>query len=859
MLVLASDPDREGEAIAWHVLEMLTMEGALKKGMKVKRVVFNEITKAAVLRAMEAPREISGTLVNAYLARRALDYLIGFDLSPVLWRKLPGSKSAGRVQSAALRLVCERELAIEAFHPREYWTVEAQLTKDANNSVSRGGFRARLTHYLGEKLGQFALGNSIEAEAASKSVGEAKLRVGSVKKSLLRRTPPAPYITSTLQQDASTKLAFGASRTMAIAQQLYEGVKLDNEEQTGLITYMRTDGVQISNEAVESIRQLAAARYGEEYVPSQKRQFTSRVKNAQEAHEAIRPTDINCLPSSLAAVLEEDALKLYTLIWARTMACQLEQAILSQVAIDIVDDTDNVQLRSNGSSVSFPGYLAVLEDMAALGVKLGDPQEQEKEEEEGGALENFEVGDLVTLSESCAIQHFTEPPPRFSEGTIVKRLEELGIGRPSTYASTLRTLQLRNYVRLEKRRIFPETRGRMVSAFLSHYFPQFSDYDFTANMENQLDEVSAGNANWKALLAKFWPEFHENVLAAMKIPIDKVVEMLEEIFAKQFFPPASSGGEDRVCPSCKEGRVCMKLSRFGSGYFFGCTRYPTCLFKANVMSSGDNDSSDDDEDSEAPKQWSLIARPPKVLGVDPATQLQVVVRVGPYGGYVQLGEASKKQKPRRTTLPKGVKAEDISLEKALELLSYPRELGKHPEEGTPITIGIGKFGFYVRHRAIIASVPQEIFVQELTLEKALKLLKGRNVSKRGRPPYKAVAEVDTTDKVTSLPDSESVSHTEEQNQSTEQLAGNKNKKGKEKKKQLHKSQNGAAVTSPSNGPPVIADPSASSQLAEDNGGTTSRRHLDLPKKGRGRPRKSQEASNNSEFLAANAMTQQPLP
>lgn len=827
VLVLASDPDREGEAIAWHVLEMLTMEGALRKEMQVKRVVFNEITKSAVIRAMESARDVSETLVNAYLARRALDYLIGFSLSPVLWRKLPGSKSAGRVQSAALRLICDREQEIEAFHSREYWSVEAQLRKAGAQST----IAARLTHLNGEKLGQFSITNELDAGSASKKISEATLRVGSVKKRLIRRNPLAPYITSTLQQDASAKLGFGATRTMSIAQQLYEGVKLDDDELTGLITYMRTDGVQISADALGSIRSLAGTRYGEDYVPSEKRVFVSKVKNAQEAHEAIRPTDIFRLPSSVANILEDDALQLYTLIWARTMACQLEPAVSSQVSVDVEDDHQSVQLRATSSAISFPGFLAVYKDKAALG-KFAEKLQDDDNSGPISDLDKLKAGHSLLLSEVRPIQHFTEPPPRYSEGTLVKHLEELGIGRPSTYAPTLRTLQLRNYVRIDKRRVFPETRGRMVSAFLIHYFPEFADFAFTANMEKQLDEVSAGQANWKNVLGNFWPGFHGNVLDAMKVPVEKVVEMLEAVLAKQFFPSTSSGPGDRVCPSCKEGKVSLKLSRFGAGYFFGCSRYPDCLFKANMI-SGEEEESSDDEDSEAPaSQWSAIARPAKVLGVDPATQLQVVMRVGPYGAYVQLGETSRKQKPRRTTLPKGVKAEEVDLKKALELLSYPRELGKHPVEGTPITISIGKFGFFLRHRAIIASVPQGIRMEDLSMEKAVEILKGKHVSRRGRRPHKVPAEETGAESSNSSETSQHAGKSSSSSRSgspttvpRKQQGTESDPQGKQKRKSTRKSK---------------SDPNSSESLPKDGGSVDSSNGPDpvIKKRGRGRPRKN---------------------
>ncbi|BBN03721.1 DNA topoisomerase I [Marchantia polymorpha subsp. ruderalis] len=726
-LVLASDPDREGEAIAWHVLEMLKMEGSVKSDLKVRRVVFNEITKAAVLRAMESPRDISTTLVDAYLARRALDYLIGFDLSPVLWRKLPGSKSAGRVQSAALRLVSEREMEMEAFVAREYWSIDVDVTvADSASAVNKKGakFLAKTTHVDGEKLSQFSLVSEEMARNVAARVQSARFAVSSVKKSMVRRNPPAPYITSTLQQDASNKLGFGATRTMALSQQLYEGVKLDNDELTGLITYMRTDGVQMSSEAVQNIRSLVAKRYGDDFVPPQPRQFSSRVKNAQEAHEAIRPTDIYRLPSMLVHALEEDALRLYSLIWRRTVACQMEQAIFAQVVVDIKSDTEDLQMRASGSSLSYPGYLAAVKDEAALtSVKEESGEEDEDLEVDEGKLWSLEAGDLLNLIKVQPNQHFTEPPPRFSEGSLVKRLEELGIGRPSTYASTLRTLVLRNYVKIEKRRIFPEPRGRMVSSFLSHYFPKFADYEFTARLEEQLDEISAGRAEWKAILSDFWPEFHEGVIAVLKIPIEEVVDLLEEVFLKQFF----SGSQDRVCPSCGEGKMGLKLSRFGAGYFLGCNRYPKCMYRTNLLSADGVDSSDDEENS-----LMEVPTPSRILGVDPASGLEVALKTGPFGRYLQVGSGSKKQKPKRTAVPKNMNVDEITLASAMELLKYPIELGTHPTLDTPILMCFGHYGHFIRCRGSFVSVPKEMAPEKLTLEEAVELLNSKHASKLGR-------------------------------------------------------------------------------------------------------------------------------
>ncbi|KAL2643047.1 hypothetical protein R1flu_010634 [Riccia fluitans] len=724
-LVLASDPDREGEAIAWHVLEMLRMEGSLKNKLQVRRVVFNEITKSAVLRAMESPRDISYTLVEAYLARRALDYLIGFDLSPVLWRKLPGSKSAGRVQSAALRLVSEREMEMEAFVPREYWTIDANVAV-ANNGKVGALFPAKVTHVDGEKLSQFSLVSEEMARNVAMRVQSSRFHVSDVKKSMVRRNPPAPYITSTLQQDASSKLGFGATRTMTSAQQLYEGVKLENDELVGLITYMRTDGVQMSDEAVQSIRSFVSERYGENFVPPKPRQFSSRAKNAQEAHEAIRPTDVHRLPSMLEHVLEEDELRLYSLIWQRTVACQMEQAIYAQVAVDIKNEKEDLVMRASGFSLSYPGYLAASKDKASLtSVKGGVVEDEEDSALDDGNLWSLEAGDLLTLKQVQPNQHFTEPPPRFSEGSLVKRLEELGIGRPSTYASTLRTLVSRNYVKIEKRRIFPEPRGRMVSAFLSHYFPKFSDFEFTAKLEEQLDEISGGRAEWKSVLMDFWPEFHQGVSSVLKTPIEEVVDLLEDVFSKQLF----SDSKDKVCPSCGEGKMGLKLSRFGSGYFLGCTRYPACMYRTSVLSPDALDSSDEEDNS------SVREPDTRVLGVDPVTGLKISVKNGPYGKYLQMGSGSKKQKPKRSAIPKYFKADELSLAAALELLKYPVELGTHPEIGATVLLSIGQYGHFLRCRGYFVSLPKEVNPDNLSLEEAVELLKSKNVSKSGRKPH----------------------------------------------------------------------------------------------------------------------------
>lgn len=736
-LVLASDPDREGEAIAWHVAELIKAEGLLKnKKIKVVRVTFNEITQNAVLQAMQAPRDICMTLVNAYLARRALDYLIGFALSPVLWRKLPGSRSAGRVQSSALTLVCERENQIEEFVPQEYWTVEAHACYDTASETSM--FAVRPTHVGGKRLEQFDLNSEEAAKDLAEKITSSKIKVLLVKKSMKRRNPPKPYITSTLQQDAQTKLGFGAVRTMNLAQKLYEGIKLGNDELTGLITYMRTDGLQISKEAVEKIRAFASKRYGEEYIPAQPPRFDSKVKNAQEAHEAIRPTDASRIPSSLQDVLEEDALSLYSLIWTRTMACQMEQAVYNEVTVDFLAEESSVQLRAFNSSVSFPGFLATIQDKKAKFSNKYDVQDGAACENEGieknSSILSLQEGDLIAVRTVEPRQHFTHPPPRFSEGSLVKTMEELGIGRPSTYAATLKTLQSRKYVKIEKHQIIPEVRGRLVTAFLSNYFPNLTDYNFTANLEEQLDEVSGGRLEWKEVLKGFWPDFHSAVGSVMKIPMLQVVDLLQEAFANQFFKGLGENGQN--CPSCGIGKLTLKLSRYGSGYFFGCDSYPVCRFKTNFLEDEATETLSEEDKDGAACVRPVAQKEYVVVGLDPSTGQEITLKKGPFGNYIQLGPDGKGRRCFR--VPDGFKPDEMTIEKAVELMKYPFLLGKHPEDGGPVWLGIGRQLLYVRHRSAIASVPKMMTFDDLNLEKALELLKGKNVRRRGRKKGKVI-------------------------------------------------------------------------------------------------------------------------
>ncbi|MCO5572636.1 hypothetical protein L7F22_026394 [Adiantum nelumboides] len=732
-LVLASDPDREGEAIAWHVSELLKAEGVLKgRNTRVVRVTFHEITKGSILRAMQEPRDICSTLVTAYLARRALDHLIGFALSPILWRKLPGSRSAGRVQSVALKLVCEREREIEEFVPQEFWTVEA-YARLRQESVEQSLFPIRPTHVDGKKIEKFSFGSD-EAKLLSQRLVSQALKVSSVQRRLKRRNPPQPYITSTLQMDAQTKLGFAAIRTMNLAQKLYEGVKLENEQLTGLISYMRTDGLQLSGEAVKDIRVLVAERYGDKYVPAEYRRFKSKVKNAQEAHEAIRPTDVYRLPSQLVHLLEKDALLLYTLIWKRTVACQMEQAVYEEAVVNIVMEDGSICLQGGSSILSFPGFLAAMEDnhgmkATAEVVVEGESNHEEIEAGQNPNIFSLKKDDALLVQKAEALQHFTRSPARFSEGLLVKAMEELGIGRPSTYAIMLKTLESRGYVEIEHHRIIPKARGQMVATFLSQYFAKYIDYDFTAHVEAQLDEVSGGRVEWKEVLRGFWPEFESVVATSLKVQVSEVIDMLQQRLSSHCFKGLGISGQ--TCPSCEQGKLTLKLSRYGSGYFFGCNRYPDCSFKAQILN---NENVSEEDENKPPK---LIQDPDVLLGLDPDTNFEVRVRKGPYGYYIQSGTQGKQR--RNFKIPEGISPSDLTLEKAKELMKFPMSLGEHPEDGELVTLGIGSKSYYVRHRNIMASVPKGEAPLEVTLEQAVRLLKGKKVRRIGRKSLAVVA------------------------------------------------------------------------------------------------------------------------
>src|SRR5271165_2716385 len=699
-LFLATDPDREGEAISWHISEVLKSRRALKQ-LDVKRVVFNEVTKNAVLEAFRRPREIDRELVEAYLARRALDYLVGFTLSPVLWRKLPGSRSAGRVQSVALRLVCEREAEIEVFKSREYWTIEVEFQTEAGQI-----FTARLTHLDGKRLDRFDLDTEAKARAAAEAILRAAgFAVTEIDSRQVRRNPFPPFTTSTLQQEASRKLGLGASRTMQIAQRLYEGFDISGET-VGLITYMRTDGVAISGEAIAAARRLIGSEFGPRYVPGEPRVYRSPAKNAQEAHEGIRPTDIGRKPIDIAAELDRDQRRLYELIWKRTVASQMASALLEQVTVDIGDPTGRLRLRANGSVVIFDGFLALYQE---------DRDDTPDEEGEGGRLPAMRKGERLARGAVEPRQHFTQPPPRYTEASLVKKLEELGIGRPSTYASILQVLQDRTYVRLEKRRFIPEDLGRLVTAFLTSFFERYVEYNFTADLENQLDDVSGGRIDWKEVLRNFWRDFSTAVDGTKDLTISQVLTALDEALGRHFFPNDGSGSDPRLCPVCGAGRLSLKLGKFGA--FIGCSNYPNCRHTRPLAVENEADT----------------PTPETALGTDPGTGLPVTLKKGPYGHYVQLGEGNGEFKPKRVALPRSLKPADVDLGTALRLLALPRELGRHPETGEAIIAGIGRFGAYIKHGTTFKSLGADDDVLTIGLNRAVVLLAEPSSAQRRGP------------------------------------------------------------------------------------------------------------------------------
>ena len=684
-LILATDPDREGEAISWHLLDVLSGKKNLLKGKTIERVVFNAITKKSVIEAIAKPRQLDMELVEAYLARRALDYLVGFTLSPILWRKLPGARSAGRVQSVALRLICEREAEIEKFDPKEYWSINAIIENSKGNN-----FPARLVALDEKKLEKFSLANKDQALKAKDALASSKLSVTSIESKPIARNPQAPFMTSTLQQEASRKLGFSATQTMRTAQMLYEGVDIGGET-TGLITYMRTDGISMIGEAISDCRASIEENFGEKYLPGQHRVYKTKAKNAQEAHEAIRPTSFSRTPESLS--LSGDMKKLYELIWKRTMASQMSAAKLERTTIQMEDKKNSVALRSTGQIVKFDGFLRLYEETKPMSAEETDSQSNT-------LLPPLAINDEVKAIDVKADQHFTQPPPRYSEASIVKKMEELGIGRPSTYASILKVLQDRGYVSLDNRRFTPVDKGRLLSAFLENFFGKYVQYDYTAKLEENLDKVSAGNLNWKILLREFWNEFSSSVDETKDLRVTNVLDALNDALRSSVFPNREDGVDPRKCNSCEDGKLSLKLGKFGA--FVGCSNYPECKF---TRPFGGEDMSISTED--------------KLLGQHPDNGADIVLKSGRYGPYVEM-ETDKK--PKRTSLPKSWPYDLMDLDKGLRLINLPRKIGEHPEDGNQIISALGRFGPYIKHNKTYVSLkdPEDMF--NLGMNRAVELI-----------------------------------------------------------------------------------------------------------------------------------------
>jgi DNA topoisomerase-1 len=696
-LILATDPDREGEAISWHLEEALRKRRALRKDTPVSRVVFNAITESAVTEAMRNPRAIDGDLVEAYLARRALDYLVGFNLSPVLWRKLPGAKSAGRVQSVCLRLIVEREMEIEAFRPQEYWSVKAQLTTPRGQD-----YEARLVTLAGKKLDKYDLADSTQAEMAVQAVESRDLSVTAVEAKPASRNPAAPFMTSTLQQEASRKFGMGARQAMSTAQRLYEA---------GLITYMRTDGIDMAPEAVHAARDAIRDRYGADYVPDSPRMYKNKAKNAQEAHECIRPTDMTRDAGAIKAA-DADQRKLYDLIWKRTLACQMAAARLERTTVDIASADGQVGLRATGQVVLFDGFMKVYEE----------GRDDAGGDDDAKRLPQIGEGEAAGKRAVTPEQHFTQPPPRYTEATLVKKMEELGIGRPSTYASIVTTIQDREYVRKEKNRLLPEDKGRIVTVFLLNFFRRYVGYEFTANLEEELDRISAGDQDYKEVLSSFWRDFSAAIAETSELRISEVLDKLDAALAPTLYPPREDGTDPRACPLCGEGQLHLKTSRTGG--FVGCSRYPECRYTRPI--GGDDTGGD------------------RVLGHD-EDGAEISLRSGRFGPYVQRGEATEDTpKPPRASLPKGWSPDGMDLEKALRLLSLPREVGPHPDDGAPVEAGIGRYGPYVRHGKLYANLkdPEEVFTVGMNraVEELAKKAASRGRGRAGAAPLKELGE-----------------------------------------------------------------------------------------------------------------------
>lgn len=702
-LILATDPDREGEAISWHVLEVLRKKKVLD-GKSISRVVFNAITRNAVVEAMKHPRQIDDKLVDAYLARRALDYLVGFNLSPVLWRKLPGARSAGRVQSVALRLICQREIEIELFKPREYWSVDTLMSSDSGASVP-----TRLALLEGQKTDKYTLSSEAQARAAEQAIRSAQFHVRRVERKPGNRNPSAPFTTSTLQQEAARKLGFSASRTMQVAQRLYEGVSIEGET-TGLITYMRTDGLDLAPEAVTEIRDHIMQNYGADFLPESPRKYTKTAANAQEAHEAIRPTSIARTPEVVARLTGPDEAKLYDLIWKRTLACQMTPARVERTTVDIESSDQQTGLRASGTVITFQGFLSVYEE---------GKDEPSDDDGDDTRLPELKEGQALSVVDVKPEQHFTEPPPRYSEATLVKKMEELGIGRPSTYASVLSVLRERDYVTMDRNRFIPQDKGRLVTAFLESFFERYVEYDFTAALEQDLDRISNGDLSFRDVLRRFWEDFKPTIDQTLELRNTAVLDRMNDVLGQHIFRDTGQG-DPRVCPKCGEGQLSLKTGRFGA--FVGCTRYPDCRFTRPFA-------------SEQAEQGDIE----RVLGTDPETGMDVHVKDGRFGAYIQLGEKDEtNEKPKRAGIPKGKSPVEMTLDYALQLLSLPRLVGAHPETGEDITADIGRYGPYVKSGKQSASLqdPDEVF--EIGVNRAVTVLAERKAKGPGRAASQSV-------------------------------------------------------------------------------------------------------------------------
>lgn len=710
-LFLATDPDREGEAISWHVLDLLKKKRVI--GDKpVKRVVFNAITKKAVLDAMANPRDIDTPLVDAYLARRALDYLVGFNLSPVLWRKLPGARSAGRVQSVALRLVCDRETEIERFVAEEYWNISALLKTPRGDE-----FEAKLVSHQGKRMQRNSVTNGDQAAGIKALLEGAAFAVDSVEAKPVKRNPGPPFTTSTLQQAASSKLGFSASRTMQVAQKLYEGIDIGGET-VGLITYMRTDGVQMAPEAIEAARSAVLDQFGPRYVPEKARIYSTKAKNAQEAHEAIRPTDFNRSPDKVRRFLDGDQLRLYDLIWKRGIASQMASAEIERTTVEILADNkgDKAGLRAVGSVIRFDGFIAAYTDQR----EEGEPAEDGDDED--GRLPEINAREALAKNKINSSQHFTEPPPRYSEASLIKKMEELGIGRPSTYAATLKTLSDREYVIMDKRKLIPHSKGRLVTAFLENFFTKYVEYDFTADLEEKLDKISAGELNWKDVLRAFWQDFFAQIEDTKELRVTNVLDALNEALAPLVFPKREDGSDPRICQVCGTGNLSLKLGKYGA--FVGCSNYPECNFTRQLSSEGG---------AEAEANGS---NEPRALGKDPVTEEEITLRSGRFGPYVQRGDGKE---AKRSSLPKGWAPADIDFEKALSLLSLPRDVGAHPETGKMISAGLGRYGPFVLHDGTYANLEGIEDVLSIGLNRAVTVLAEKKANPGGRGRTAAVA------------------------------------------------------------------------------------------------------------------------